>query len=361
MTSSFTVPTQQHMANDIKHVQNKHNLSPEQTSQLTLMLEQIDPTLITPWTTTYDTPAFLCQRFLRARDFNIPKATIMLEEDIQWREEYGIKQLRQQKLADFCDVNPQKLKKLLPIVVEGMDSMNRPVIYKSFGASCRISDILQITTQETLIRYHIWQNELALMKCEELSRQKNSNIEQWQIVIDAFGWHLGLANSQSMQFLKAIAKIDSDHYPERLGRLTVVNAPWTLSSVWTVIRLWLDDRQKKKIAIFSWQSSWEPYLKGIATTTDAKDMDASVAVAKGGIPNDQLLVRFGGLNPSDFVVAGSSGGSKKVKDVKKVVQVETKETVKETVVDVEQKVVAKTVVRIEDVEVDHEGMKTLSI
>jgi hypothetical protein len=35
--------------------------------------------------------------------------------------------------------------------------------------------------------------------------------------------------------------------------------------------------------------------------------------------------------------------------------------VKETVVDVEQKVVAKTVVRIEDVEVDHEGMKTLSI
>ena len=100
-----------------------------------------------------------------------------------------------------------------------------------------------------------------------------------------------------------------------------------------------------------------PYLKGIATTTEAKNMDASVAVAKGGIPNDQLLVRFGGLNPSDFVVAGNNGDNKKGTGVK----VETKETVKETVADVEQKVVTKTVVRIEDVEVDHEGMKTLSI
>ena len=240
-----------------------HDLSLEESNGLKEMVLRLDLPRLQPWTTKYETPSFLCQRFLRARNFDVDKALEMLTEDLQWREDYGILHLRQQQPADFCKgFDPNELFARLPILLEGIDNLHRPVIYKMFGAACEISTLLKTTDEATLIRYHIWQNEQSLMELRRLSEKYQHNIETWQIVIDAAGWHLGLANSASMSFLKAIASIDSAHYPERLGRLTVVNAPWTLSGVWRVIRLWLDERQKKKIAIMSWQSAWEPYLLG---------------------------------------------------------------------------------------------------
>lgn len=63
------------------------------------------------------------------------------------------------------------------------------------------------------------------------------NIETFMLVIDAAGWHLGLGTSDAFVFIKSMATTDSDHYPERLGTLVVINAPSVLAFAWNIIQV----------------------------------------------------------------------------------------------------------------------------
>ncbi len=46
-----------------------------------------------------------------------------------------------------------------------------------------------------------------------------------------------------------MATTDSDHYPERLGTMVIVNAPAMLSFAWRIIQGFLDPVTKEKINI----------------------------------------------------------------------------------------------------------------
>ena len=49
--------------------------------------------------------------------------------------------------------------------------------------------------------------------------------------------------------LQAISMLCSDHYPETLGKMFIINAPYFFQMAWAIIRRWLDDRTKDKISI----------------------------------------------------------------------------------------------------------------
>lgn len=57
-----------------------------------------------------------------------------------------------------------------------------------------------------------------------------------------------------------MADLDSLHYPERLGQIFVVNAPYMLAVAWRVIRSWLDERTKQKIHILRGVDEHGPIL-----------------------------------------------------------------------------------------------------
>lgn len=58
-----------------------------------------------------------------------------------------------------------------------------------------------------------------------------------------------------------MASTDGDHYPERLGTLIVINAPFMLSYAWKIIQGFLDDVQKAKIGIYGTNpDEWRPVL-----------------------------------------------------------------------------------------------------
>jgi uncharacterized protein YdbL (DUF1318 family) len=123
-----------------------------------------------------------------------------------------------------------------------------------------IWSLLKITTMERLIRFHAWESEQAIRKMHEKSRELDCNIETFVIIIDAAGWSLRLATGQAMTFIKGMAITDSGHYPERLGKLIVINAPQTLAIAWRVISTFLDDVQRAKINILADRKDWFPAL-----------------------------------------------------------------------------------------------------
>ena len=109
----------------------------------------------------------------------------------------------------------------------------------------------------------------------------------------------------------------------------------------------------------SWQSSWEPYLKGESV------VDGMSVTHPCGIPCDQLIARFGGENPKDFPTFGEEVETSSANEVVAEDRVEEKETkensqrsdkVQKT--DTSEPII---VVSIADVEVDDEGHKTLLV
>lgn len=267
MTTDVALSTD---TDELERVVKLFELNDKQKDCLEQFLKAISPESNNLWAASLDKWLFgesrprLAQRFCRARNFNLKKALKMLMDDLAWRDQQKVCELRDMEPSSLVQCDVSELTTRLPVLQHGRDRHERPVIYKQFGATCQVSELLKVTTQESLVRYHVWQNEQAV-KSITATEQRDHFVPTcanphsppgMMIVIDAEGWHVGLASRAAFGFLRQIAQVDSDHYPERLGRLVVINAPSALTTAWWVIRGWLDDRTKNKIAIFGAQNEW---------------------------------------------------------------------------------------------------------
>ena len=79
----------------------------------------------------------------------------------------------------------------------------------------------------------------------------DAKASRWTIIVDALGWHVGLADSTAFRVLKQMSEIDANHYPERLASIIIINAPPMLAVAWRVIRGWLDEATRAKIDFVS--------------------------------------------------------------------------------------------------------------
>jgi len=50
-------------------------------------------------------------------------------------------------------------------------------------------------------------------------------------------------------FVMQASAIGQDRYPEIMGKFYIINAPWTFSAVWNIIKYWLDEVTVNKIDI----------------------------------------------------------------------------------------------------------------
>eukprot|EP00604_Paraphysomonas_vestita_P001396 CAMPEP_0174819242 /NCGR_PEP_ID=MMETSP1107-20130205/2355_1 /TAXON_ID=36770 /ORGANISM="Paraphysomonas vestita, Strain GFlagA" /LENGTH=223 /DNA_ID=CAMNT_0016032363 /DNA_START=530 /DNA_END=1201 /DNA_ORIENTATION=+ len=132
-----------------------------------------------------------------------------------------------------------------------------------------------MTSMDTLLKFHAWEAEQALRLMNNQVVTTGHHIETFVIVIDAAGWHMGLATTDAFSFIRGMSSTDSDHYPERLGKLVLINAPKALSFVWRMVSSLLDAVTLAKISVFSKKSEWYPELLSL--------MD-----------EDQIPVQYGG-------------------------------------------------------------------
>ena len=71
-------------------------------------------------------------------------------------------------------------------------------------------------------------------------------------IIDFTDGGVTTANSQTRALFKIAAQVGQDYYPETLGNLYVVNAPFLFSGIWSVAKGFLDEVTRKKIKIIGW-------------------------------------------------------------------------------------------------------------
>ena len=131
--------------------------------------------------------------------------------------------------------------------------------------------------------------------------------------------------------LKDASKLTSDNYPENMGLMFVVNAPWSFSAVWSICKSFIDERTQKKIQIMS--SGFE---KKLLEVIDKENLpvalggtSACAELGGGGTPDagpwqDYVPVApFGAKHKSEVVATQA------IEETKEAVVAEAKEQVAE--------------------------------
>jgi hypothetical protein len=186
----------------------------------------------------------LLRRFLAARKDNIDLAFEMFKAAEEWRLDFGADdvidfQFPERKFVD--SILPQYFHKedCFGRAIEIMDLSNADY-YKFFGPNG--------TTLDRYLKYFVRiqeETEGRLQYCYEANPSSNCQV----LLI------LNVENAPYSQFAKLVPMLQAmfsillNNYPDALGTLFIVNAPYLFTAVWRIISTWLDEGTLSKIHI----------------------------------------------------------------------------------------------------------------
>ena len=106
------------------------------------------------------------------------------------------------------------------------------------------STLMPCTIQNLVVEYE----KLADPRLPACSRKAGSLLETCCSVMDLKG--VGLSSIGSVYgYIRQVSGISQNYYPERLGKLYLINAPWGFSSVFSIVKGFLDPVTVQKIHV----------------------------------------------------------------------------------------------------------------
>ncbi|KJZ77290.1 Sec14 cytosolic factor [Hirsutella minnesotensis 3608] len=207
-----------------------------QVNQLRMMLEAEG------FTDRLDTLTML--RFLRARKFDVNLAKKMFVECEAWRKETKLDE--QVPTWDYPE-KPQ-VNEYYKQFYHKTDKDGRPIYIESFS-NIDLTAMYKITSSERMLtNLAVEYERLADPRLPACSRKADKLLETCCTIMDLKG--VGISKmTQVYDYVKKVSVISQNYYPERLGKLYVINSPWGFATVWSVVKGWLDPVTTAKIQI----------------------------------------------------------------------------------------------------------------
>lgn len=221
-------------------------------------------------------------RFLRARKFNINETFAMIQEHIACQVAMDYSSLCRMPYTDVLKCDMLLFFEQFPLWFHGEDKQGRPILWGDCG-KVEIWKLMELTTLEGIRRVFTWICAQIERRLEEKCKVLGCNIETVVVILDASGWNMGLATKSAFGCIKDLVKCASAHYPERLGILSIVNAPVAFLHAWNVAYNFLEDSTKSNVQIWYHEDDWQSVLQSF-------------------IDVNQIPSRFGGT-ASDFSAA----------------------------------------------------------
>lgn len=124
----------------------------------------------------------------------------------------------------------------------------RPVYIEQLG-KIDLKAMYKITSEERMLQNLVVEYEkVAHPRLPACSRKQNHLLETCCTIMDLKG--VGLTNVSSVYgYVQKASAISQNYYPERLGKLYLINAPWGFSGVFSVIKKFLDPVTVEKIHV----------------------------------------------------------------------------------------------------------------
>lgn len=215
---------------------------------------------------------------MRARKFDIALAQKMFEEHEKWRKEFGVDTI----FEDFHYDEKPIVAKYYPQYYHKTDKDGRPVYIEELG-SVNITEMYKITTQERMLKNLVWEYEsFVRFRLPACSRKVDYLVETSCTILDLKGISISAA-AQVLSYVREASYIGQNHYPERMGKFYLINAPFGFSTAFRLFKPFLDPVTVAKIFILG--SSYQKELLK-------------------QIPAENLPVKFGGKSEVDEAQGG---------------------------------------------------------
>ncbi|KAL3641840.1 Patellin-3 [Castilleja foliolosa] len=209
-------------------------------------------------------------KFLRARDFNLKEAFLMLKSVVSWRREFKIDELLDEECIG------EGLGKV--VYMNGADKDGHPVCYNAFG-EFQDKDLYSNTFSdaEKRAKFLRWYIQFLEKNIRKLDFSPDNGICTIVQVTDLknspglllFKKELRQATNQALQLLQ-------DNYPEFVAKQVFINVPWWYVAYNRMISPFLTQRTKSKFVFAGPTKTAETLFKYIAP--------------------DQVPVQYGGLS-----------------------------------------------------------------
>lgn len=259
------------------------HLSPEQEHILTKFRKEIqDEGTFVP--ERHDDPTLL--RFLRARKFDLPNAKLMFNAAEEWRKDFGVDDI----VKNFKFPEKDKVDQYYPQYYHKMDKDGRPIYIERLG-QLDMRALYAATTQDRLLKRLVWEYEKFLTDRLPACNAAQADIaaanglpppaliETSCTILDLKS--VTLSNFYRVKdYVSAASSIGQDRYPECMGKFYIINAPYLFSTVWSLIKGWLDEVTVAKIAILGSDYKTE-LLKQIGEENLPADFGGKCKCAEG--------------------------------------------------------------------------------
>lgn len=124
----------------------------------------------------------------------------------------------------------------------------RPIYIETLGG-IDLTAMYKISTADRMLtNLAVEYERVADPRLPACSRKVGSLLETCCTIMDLKGVTITKVPSV-YSYVRQASVISQNYYPERLGKLYMINAPWGFSTVWSVVKGWLDPVTVSKIHI----------------------------------------------------------------------------------------------------------------
>ncbi|KAF7327484.1 CRAL-TRIO domain-containing protein [Mycena kentingensis (nom. inval.)] len=183
-------------------------------------------------------------RFLRARKFDLAKSKEMFIAAEKWRKDFGVEDI----VNNFDFPEAAQVDEVYPQYYHSMDREGRPVYVERLG-QLDLKVLYAVTTPERQLKRLVFEYEKFLMdRLPACSSAVGHPVETSCTILDLKG--ASISNFYRVKdYVMQASSIGQNYYPESMGKFFIINAPWSFTAVWAVIKPWLDEVTVKKIEI----------------------------------------------------------------------------------------------------------------
>ncbi|KAL6311342.1 hypothetical protein AAG906_025628 [Vitis piasezkii] len=163
----------------------------------------------------------MIRRFLRARDLDVEKASALFLRYLKWRQTFvpngsiSLSQVRN-------EVAQNKM------FLQGLDKQGRPI---------------SVVLGAKHFQYQGSLDEFKLYAFDKICTRMPPGQEKFVVIGDLEGW--GYSNSDMRAYLGALS-ILQDYYPERLGKLFIIHAPYIFMAIWKIVYPFIDKIPRRR-------------------------------------------------------------------------------------------------------------------
>ncbi|KDP27342.1 hypothetical protein JCGZ_20274 [Jatropha curcas] len=193
-------------------------------------------------------------KFLRARDFKVKDAFVMIKNTIRWRKEFKIDELINEDLGD-------DLEKF--VFMHGSDREGHAVCYNVYG-EFQNKELYQKTfaEEENRLKFLRWRIQFLEKSIRKLDFSPGGICTIFQVndLKNSPGpgkRELRLATRQALQLLQ-------DNYPEFVAKQVLINVPWWYLAFYTMISPFMTQRTKSKFVFAGPSKSADTLFKYIS-------------------------------------------------------------------------------------------------